>query len=81
MIRAAPGRSTPTWQLYQALAAMWAAMAITNEDTAARCGDPVRADLFEERAARAREHARRLQARADRLRRRRTPDTLAVKFR
>lgn len=62
----------PTWQVYQTLAAAWSAMAITNEDAAARATDPARVHLFRLRAVRARDHARRLQDRADQVRLRRT---------
>jgi hypothetical protein len=61
----------PIWQLYQTLAAAWSAMAITNEDAAAQCTDATRANLFRLRAVRAREHARRLQDRAEQVRLRR----------
>lgn len=64
----ARGKPTTTWQLYQALAATWASMAITNEDAAARTDDPDRAELFRNRANRARNHAQRLQAQSERLR-------------
>lgn len=54
-----------TWWVYQNLASMWATLAVTNEEYAARACSPQVAEIFRARERRARRNAHRLQLLAD----------------
>ena len=66
-VRAVADARVRIWQVYRRLAATWSAVAVSSEEAAARATTAERAARFRAYAQQAREHARHLQAHADRL--------------